>query len=62
VASTHQEILVRDPKFRELLKRTAETDALPDYRIRYDPESEQAVFYSKNTQLLAQYIADTSGY
>ena len=49
-------------KFRELLKRTAETDALPDYRIRYDPESEQAVFYTKNVQMLAQHIADTSGY
>jgi len=49
-------------KFRELLKRTAETDALPDYRIRYDPESEQAIFYTKNVQMLAQHIADTSGY
>jgi plasmid replication initiation protein len=49
-------------KFRELLRRTAETDALPDYRIRYDPESEQAVFYTKNAQMLARHIADTSGY
>ena len=49
-------------KFRELLKRTAETDALPDYRIRYDPESEQAIFYTKNVQMLAQHIAHTSGY
>jgi plasmid replication initiation protein len=49
-------------KFRELLKRTAETDALPDYRIRYDPESEQVVFYTKNAQMLAQHIVDTSGY
>ena len=49
-------------KFRELLKRTAETDALPDYRIRYEPESEQAVFYTKNVQMLARHMADTSGY
>jgi plasmid replication initiation protein len=49
-------------KFRELLKRTAETDALPDYRIRYEPESEQAVFYTKNAQMLARHMADTSGY
>ena len=49
-------------KFRELLKRKADTDALPDYRIRYDAESEQAVFYTKNAQMLAQYVADHSGY
>jgi plasmid replication initiation protein len=49
-------------KFRELLKKTAETDALPDYRILYDPENEQAVFYTKNAQLLAHHVSDHSGY
>jgi plasmid replication initiation protein len=49
-------------KFRELLKRAADNDALPDYRIRYDTESEQAVFYTKNPQVLARHVADTSGY
>ena len=37
-------------KFRELLKKTAETDALPDYRILYDSENEQVVFYTKDAQ------------
>jgi plasmid replication initiation protein len=49
-------------KFRELLKRAADNDALPDYRIRYNTESEQAVFYTKNPQVLARHVADTSGY
>ena len=49
-------------KFRELLKKTAETDALPDYRILYDPENEQVVFYTKNAQLLARHGPDDSGY
>jgi plasmid replication initiation protein len=49
-------------KFRELLKKTAETDALPDYRILYDSESEQAVFYTKNAQLLAHHVPHHSGY
>ncbi len=49
-------------KFRELLKKTAETDALPDYQILYDPENEQAVFYIKNAQLLAHHVPEDSGY
>jgi plasmid replication initiation protein len=49
-------------KFRELLKRAADNDAMPDYRIRYDTESEQAVFYTKNPQVLARHVADTSGF
>jgi plasmid replication initiation protein len=43
-------------KFRELLKRAADTDPLPDYRIRYEPETEQAVFYTRSE------VADDSGY
>ncbi|MBV8362572.1 MAG: hypothetical protein JO189_32275 [Deltaproteobacteria bacterium] len=49
-------------KFRELLKKTAETDALPNYRILYDSESEQALFYTKNAQLLAHHSSKDSGY
>jgi plasmid replication initiation protein len=39
-------------KFRELLKKAAESNALPDYGIRYDAEADQAAFYSKNTSVL----------
>ena len=39
-------------KFRELLKRAAASDALPDYRIRYNAETDQVYFYSKNTSVL----------
>lgn len=49
-------------KFRELLKRTADNDELPDYRIRYDSENEQALFYVKDARALAQDAAGTSGY
>jgi plasmid replication initiation protein len=49
-------------KFRELLKRTAEGDGLPDYRIHYDAENEQATFYAKNVQAPTQELPRTSGY
>jgi len=39
-------------KFRELLKRAAASDALPDYGIRYNAETDQVYFYSKNTSVL----------
>src|SRR5208283_2947548 len=31
-------------KFREMLKRTATDDCLPDYRVTYDTETDQAMF------------------
>jgi Histidine kinase-, DNA gyrase B-, and HSP90-like ATPase/Replication initiator protein A len=31
-------------KFREMLKRTAMDDCLPDYRVTYDTETDQAMF------------------
>ena len=39
-------------KFRELLKRAAASDALPDYGIRYDAETDQAVFQNKMASVL----------
>jgi plasmid replication initiation protein len=50
-------------KFRELLKRAAANDALPEYRIRYDQETDRVLFYTKNGAALAQHIASigTSG-
>jgi plasmid replication initiation protein len=35
-------------KFRELLKRAARNDELPDYRIRYDQETDHVTFYIKD--------------
>jgi plasmid replication initiation protein len=39
-------------KFRELLKRAAASDALPDYGIRYNAEADQAVFQNKMASVL----------
>ena len=39
-------------KFRELLKRAAASDALPDYAIRYNAETDQVYFCSKKTSVL----------
>ena len=44
-------------KFRELLKRAAGNNALPDYRIRYNQESDHAMFYTKDSAALARQIA-----
>jgi len=40
-------------KFREMVKRAVAGDALPDYRLRYDPEGDQVMFYTKDAQRLA---------
>jgi plasmid replication initiation protein len=39
-------------KFRELVKKAAAGNDLPDYGIRYDPQSDQAVFHNKMTSVL----------
>ena len=50
-------------KFRELLKRAAGNDALPDYHIRYDQETDRALFYAKDGAALALHLVaiGTSG-
>src|SRR5215472_1249069 len=50
-------------KFRELLKRAAGKDALPDYCIRYDQETDRALFHTKDGAALARHLAaiGTSG-
>jgi len=40
-----------------MLKRVAAADVLPNYRIQYDPESDQATFYTKHVSKLAASIA-----
>jgi plasmid replication initiation protein len=44
-------------KFREMLKRVAAADVLPNYKIQYDPESDRATFYIKDVSKLAANIA-----
>ena len=44
-------------KFREMLKRVAAADVLPNYKIQYDPESDRATFYTKAVSKLAASIA-----
>ena len=40
-------------KFREMLKRTAVADCLPDYRLSYDGKADQVLFYTKEPKKLA---------
>jgi plasmid replication initiation protein len=44
-------------RFRELLKKIAEGDVLPDYRLRYELEQDRAVFYFKDISKLAISLA-----
>jgi plasmid replication initiation protein len=46
-------------KFRELLKRAAKNDELPDYRIRYDQETDHTIFYTKDG---ASFVRHTAGF
>jgi hypothetical protein len=50
-------------EIRDLLNRAAGNDALPDYRVRYEQESDRALFYTKDGQALARHLAavGTSG-
>src|SRR6266851_3845905 len=49
-------------RFRELLKKIAAADLLPDYRISYDPQADQVMFYTKDARKLAESLASTSAY
>lgn len=42
--------------FRNQVKEIIETDTLPEYRITYDRELDQIIFYTKNTQALMSAI------
>jgi plasmid replication initiation protein len=48
-------------EFRRKLKAIVQADELPGYHIRYNEESDQALFYTKDTKKLAQTLALTSG-
>jgi plasmid replication initiation protein len=40
-------------KFRELVKRAETSDALPDYRIKYNFDGDQVIFYTKDPKAFA---------
>ena len=39
-------------EFRRAVKGIADTDVLPEYRLRYEDDSNRALFTSKNTKAL----------
>lgn len=49
-------------RFRELLRKIAADDSLPDYRIRYDSMGSNVLFYTKDSQKLAQSLFDEPAY
>jgi plasmid replication initiation protein len=44
-------------RFRELLKKIAESDVLPDYRLRCELEQDQATFYAKDASKVGISLA-----
>ncbi len=40
-------------RFRLEVKKMAQADSLPDYRLRYDPNADQVMFYTKDLKALA---------
>src|SRR5215472_1882533 len=49
-------------RFRELLKRIASSDTLPDYRMSYDASGNKLTFYTKDAKKLVQALADELAY
>ncbi len=49
-------------EFRRKLKGIAEGDALPEYRLRYEPEADNVLFYKKTPKKFIENLADNSGY
>jgi len=49
-------------RFRELVKKIAATDLLPDYRIIYESQADRVMFYTKDAKKLAGSLAPASAY
>jgi len=49
-------------RFRELVKKIAAADLLPDYRISYEPQADLVRFYTKDSRKLAESLASVSAY
>ena len=43
-------------EFRRKVKMIVESDVLPDYRLRYEPEADQVLFYTKDSRKLAESL------
>ena len=41
-------------RFRLEVKNIAKADSLPDYRVHYDANSDQVMFYTKDPKALAE--------
>ena len=44
-------------RFRAAVKRVVLADSLPDYRLKYEPEGDQVIFYTKDAKKLAENLA-----
>lgn len=44
-------------RFRLEAKRIAVSDVIPDYRMKYEPETDQVMFYTRDAQALAERMA-----
>jgi len=49
-------------EFRRKLKGIAEADVIPEYRLRYEAEADNVMFYNKNAQKLIESLTGNSGY
>ena len=49
-------------RFRELVKKIAAADVLPDYRMRYEAVADQMMFYSKETKRPAESMVNDSAH
>ncbi len=47
-------------RFREMVKKIAGSDILPDYRAKYDGEADRVVFYTKDAKKLAESMGHKS--
>ena len=41
-------------RFRHEVKNIAKADSLPDYRVHYDANTDQVMFYTKDPKALAE--------
>jgi plasmid replication initiation protein len=47
-------------RFREMIKKIVASDLLPDYRTKYNGDTDQIIFYTKNAKKLAESIIHKS--
>jgi plasmid replication initiation protein len=47
-------------RFREIVKKIAASDLLPDYRAKYDGDADQITFYTKDAKKLAESMVHKS--